>query len=195
MNAASKRVLGWMIAVGLALLTTLATAAEAPFKVDELSRFIAGSVPFLEWSRTNHQQQMLQSVMDKPQAIAEFPRAVRFLQDHKWDPERFAYIFNHVMTAYQRLEMGRDPSRFLARLDQTKTAVSADATQSESEKARILAIIAEAQRGAVQTDKAFASLPAEEVRIMWLHRAELHQLLDGNLPFTPRVLPNPNYKP
>ena len=183
------------MAVGLGLLTTRATAGEQPFKADELSRFLAEGVPFLEWSRTNHQEQMLAQVMGKPQAIAEFPGAVRFLQDRQWEPERFAYIFNHVLTAYRRLEMGNDPGRLLQRLDQTKTAVLADAAQSESEKARLLAVIAEAQRDAMQTDKAFAALPAEEVRVMWLRRVELRQVLEGHMPISPRVLPNPNRKP
>ena len=134
-------------------------------------------------------------LMAESRAIAEFPEAVRFLQDRKWKPERFAYILNHVIVAYKRLGMGREPSQLLARLEQTRAAVSADATQSQSEKARTLAIVAEAQREVRKIDKAFAELPTEEVRLMWLHRAELHRALDGRLPMSKRVLPNPSRKP
>jgi len=185
----------WTVAGFCAILALHATAAETPFKADDLKRFLGDSVPFLEWVRTNHQERTMDRLMAESRAIAEFPEAVRFLQDRKWKPERFAYILNHVIVAYKRLGMGREPSQLLARLEQTRAAVSADATQSESEKARTLAIVAEAQREVRKIDKAFAELPTEEVRLMWLHRAELHRALDGRLPMSKRVLPNPSRKP
>lgn len=177
----------------LGLVALQLTAAEEPFKVDELKRFVAKSAPFLDWARTNRQEQMLERLMDKPPSIAEFPDAVRFLKDHKWEPARFAYILNHVLVAYKRLGIGKEPDQLLRRLEQTRISVR-DANQTEAEKARILAVVAEAQREVQKTDQAFAALPAEEVRLLWLHREELRQALEGRLPITKRVLPNPNKK-
>ena len=185
----------WTVAGFCAILALHATAAEKPFTGNDLKRFLADGVPFLEWVRTNHQERAIDRLMEESQTIAEFPEAVQFLRERKWEPQRFAYILNHVIVAYKRLGMGREPSQLLTRLEQTKTAVRADATQSESEKARTLAIIAEAQREAQKADKAFAALPPNEVRLMWLHRVELQNALDGHLPISKRVLPNPARKP
>ena len=191
----NQRVVGWAVIGFFSMLAVQVTAAEVPFKADDLKRFLNESVPFLEWVRTNHQEQAMHCLMEESRSIAEFPEAVRFLQDRKWAPQRFAYILNHVIVAYKRLGMGQEPSQLLARLEQTRAAVSADATQSESEKARTLAIVAEAQRGAQKTDKAFAALPPEEVRLMWLYRVDLQNALDKHLPISKRVLPNPVRKP
>jgi hypothetical protein len=170
-------------------------AAEKPFNADDLKRFLVESGPFLDWVRTNHQERVMNRLMEQPQSIAEFPEAVQFLRDRKWEPQRFAYVLNHVIVGYKRLGMGREPSQLLARLEQTRAAVNADATQSESEKARTLEIVAKAQREAQKTDKAFAALPPEEVRLMWLHRTELQGALEGRLGISKRVLPNPAKTP
>jgi hypothetical protein len=171
------------------------TAADNPFKADELKLFLADSGPFFEWIQTNHEERVLERLMEQPRLIAEFPSVVHYLKDHKWKPERFAYILNHIVVAYKRMGMGKAPGQLQERLEQTKIAVRADATQNESEKARTLAIIAEAQRDALKTDKAFAEIPPEEVRLMWLHRADIHHALDGHLPLSKRILPNPVKKP
>lgn len=191
MKAIRQRAWGWIVVAFFGLLVSQAPASEQPLNVDELKRFIAESAPFLEWVRTNHQERVFDRLMDQPRSITEFPETVQFLRNHKWDPERFAYILNHVITAYKRLAMGKDPYRVLTRLEETKVAVQKDLTQSESEKARTLSIIAEAQQEVRKTDKAFAEIPADEVRLIWLHRVELHQALDGRFPIRKRVLPNP----
>ena len=195
MNTISQRVVGWTVAAFLSLLAVQVTAAEDPFKADDLKRFLAESVPFLDWVRTNRQERMLNRLMENPRSIAEFPEAVRFLEDRQWEPERFAYILNHVIVAYKRLGMGKDPNQLLAQLERTKLAIGADAAQSESDKARTLTMVAEAQREAQKTDQAFAALPPEEVRLLWLHRLEMQQALEEHLPISKRVLPNPVRKP
>jgi hypothetical protein len=190
-NTARQTLARSIWAILFLVLTLHNAAAEEPFNNSDLKQFLtnSNSVPFLEWVRTNSQEQMMVRLMDKPQSIAEFPEAVRFLQDRKWKPERFAYILNHVIVAHQRIGMGKDPSQLLARLDQTTIATRADATQSESDKAATLAMIANAQHDVRKIDKAFAELPPEEVRLMWLHRVDLHKVLDGHLPIKARVLP------
>jgi hypothetical protein len=185
----------WAAAAFFSVLSFPVTAAAEPFQTAELKRFLAESTPFLEWVRTNHQEQVVERLMEKPRSIAGFPAAVRYLRERRWEPERFAYILNHVLVAYKRLGAGKAPSQLLKRLEQTGAAVRADATQSEAEKARTLAAVAEAQREVQETDKAFAQLPPEEVRLMWFHRAELRKALEGNLPLRERVLPNPAKKP
>jgi hypothetical protein len=170
-------------------------AAEEPFNKDDLNRFLTNGVPFLDWVRTNRQEKVLDRLMDQPRSIAEFPAAVRFLQDHQWDPERFAYILNHVLVVYQRRGMGRDPAQLLAQLDETKLAVRADATQSESNKVLVLAMVESNQCEVRKMDKAFGALPPQEVRLMWFYRAELQQALAGHLPIHECVLPMPPKKP
>ena len=187
--------MGWAVAAVVSLLAIRAVAAEGPFTAGQLKRFLAEGVPFLEWVRTNHQERVLERVLEDPGSVREFPEAMRFLEDRNWKPERFAYILNHVIVAYKRLGMGKEPSQLLDRLERSKQAASTDATQSESDKARTLAIVAEAQREAQKTDKSFAALPPEEVRLMWFHRSEMSQALDGHLPISKRVLPNPASKP
>jgi len=189
-----QRAVCW-IAAGLSLLGLSAGAAEKPFKVAELKRFLGDSVPFLDWVRTNHQDRVVERLMEKPQFIAEFPEAAQYLRGRQWEPERFAYILNHVLVAYKRLGMGKETGLLLARLEQTKKAVDTDATQSQSEKERALAIVAQAQREARKIDRAFAQLPAEEVRLLWLHRARLRQAVEKRLPFREQVLPNQAGKP
>lgn len=185
----------WFLVVLLGLGVLDACAAETPFQSGELKCFLTNSAPFLEWVHTNGQERVMERLMKDPKAVAEFPGAVRLLRAGGWEPKRFAYILNHVMVAYKRLGMGRESSQLLARLQETKVAVQKDLTQSEAEKARTLAIVEEAQREVCQTDKAFAELPAEEVRLLWLHRAELRQALDGRLPVKKSELPNPSRKP
>lgn len=180
-----------MVLAFFGLLVFPAPASARPLKAGELNRFIADSAPFFDWVRTNHEERMLNQLMHQPQSITKFPQAVRFLKSRKWDPERFAYILNHVIIAYQRLALGKDPDRVLRRLEETKIGVEKDHALNKSEKARTLSLIAQAQHAVRKTDKAFAALPAAEVRLIWRHRAELHQALDGRLPIKQRRLPNP----
>jgi hypothetical protein len=168
-------------------------AAQPPFQTEELERFVKSSAAFFEWlggsSDTEH---VLKRLMGNPQFIAEFPDATRLLHTQGWEPERFAYILDHVLIAYRKLGTGGNSGSLLERLEKSRIAVQGDSTRNEAEKERVLAIVIEAQRELEKTDKAFAALPAEEVRLMWLHRAELHQALDGRLPMRKRMLPNPS---
>ncbi|MGA2138645.1 MAG: hypothetical protein ABSH14_07260 [Verrucomicrobiia bacterium] len=194
MNAVSRCVVRWICAAFLGLPILNATAGDEPFQANDLKRFLADSVPFLEWVRTGGHDRAIEHLMEDPKSVAQFPEVVRFLRDRGWEPERFAYVLNHVLVAYKTLGIGGESSRLLAKLDDTKAIVQGDATQSESEKERTLATIEECQREVRKTEKAFATLPSEEVRLMWLYRAELHKALDGRLPISKRVLPNPAAK-
>lgn len=195
LNVLHRRFARWLLAAWLGLQVLQARAAEAPFQAGELRRFITNSAPFLEWVRTNGPTNVLERLMKNPKAVTEYPEAVRLLREGGWEPDRFAYILNHVLTAYQRLGMGRDPNQLLARLEESKVAVRKDFTQSEAEKARTLSLVEQAQREVRRTDKAFAGLPAEEVRLLWLHREELRRALDGRLPMKKCELPNVSGKP
>jgi hypothetical protein len=180
---------GLLSLLGLSLAAP-AYAAERPFRAVELKRFISDCVPFLELVRTNGEARALESIAQEPRSISEFPRVVRMLESRSWAPERFAYILNHVLVAYQRLGMGGRPQQLLERLEESRAAVAADAKLSEAERTRALALIAQAQRNARKTDKAFAQIPAEEIRLLVIHRAELQTALRDRLPLAPRVLPS-----
>ncbi|HUI07535.1 MAG TPA: hypothetical protein VL486_11090 [Verrucomicrobiae bacterium] len=185
----------WLTSAALfGLPVVQATVADGPFSTSDLKRFVADSVPFLEWAKTGAPNQLIEHLAENPNSVAQFPEAVRFLRDRGWEPERFAYVLSHVLVAYKMLGMGGNSSRLLEKLAETKVAVEGDPSQTEAQKARTLAVVEECQRDVRETEKAFATLPPEEVRLLWLYRAELRQALDGRLPISERVLPNPTVK-
>jgi hypothetical protein len=138
---------------------------------------------------------VLERLLENPRSIHEWSNAVRLLTVREWQPERFVYILNHVIIASKRLGMGRDPGKLLSRLEETKASVLQNPGQSDPDKELTLKIVAEAQREAGRTDKAFAELPAQEVRLMWIYREEIRRVLEDHLPMRKRDLPNPNKAP
>ena len=63
MSTLTQRVAWRTVAGFCAMLALQVTAVEKPFTGDDLKPFLAESVPFLEWVRTNHQERVLDRLL------------------------------------------------------------------------------------------------------------------------------------
>lgn len=156
-------------------LLPASASGPVPFDVDELTKFIRDVPCVTEFLDQKTSISMNQLVGPDRGVIFSSPTVARFLEDSGWVPERFTYIFGHVMTGAVMRDMGgtgegrltfmkKKREELLQKMDVQNARHHVLLKDLNSDIDALTATVAEAE-----------SIPKSELILMWERRDDIER--------------------
>lgn len=152
---------------------------------DEIEKFIQDTPVFVNEVKKIHEDTRMIHLFLHPEEVSQDKVVLSILEKLNWVPEKYAYIFSHVIIAGFIRDMGQFGDKKLAFL-KDQLSKWEKSNEPEPERTRTIEGLREGVRDLEVIVERTKKIPKKELLLMWEYREELNGILMGKLPIGKR---------
>jgi hypothetical protein len=151
----------------------------------ELDRFIQDTPLFIDEVKKQHLDGQLIGLFLHPEQVEEDTPIKEILTNLHWEPQRYAYIFSHVILGGFIRDMGEFGD---GKINFLKAQREKWQESNEPDKARIVSELDRSIQDISEIVVKTKKIPMSELRLFWSKRDALNDVLMGKLPIAKKKL-------